>query len=186
MSQTGHSPEHNARKLTTYQKAVLIQVLRTFPTSASRSVTRRTRTMRSPTRRILWRSSKRSAGTSQDPRPRHPKTVPLSFSWFAMRNCRRARKRCAMPCGFMRLQLRLSSTPAVRPTHLPCGSAQNAILEGSHDDAFLVVGLSSSVGFSLRHKPPEAKPNNNRKRRDSAFRRTPPQILTVSSSSLAQ
>ncbi|MGB9244523.1 MAG: hypothetical protein WCC03_14310 [Candidatus Acidiferrales bacterium] len=31
MSQTGHSPEHNARKLTTYQKAVLIQVLRTFP-----------------------------------------------------------------------------------------------------------------------------------------------------------
>ncbi len=31
MSQTGHSPERNARKLTTYQKAVLIQVLRTFP-----------------------------------------------------------------------------------------------------------------------------------------------------------
>ena len=31
MSQTGQAPEHNARKLTTYQKAVLIQVLRTFP-----------------------------------------------------------------------------------------------------------------------------------------------------------
>lgn len=31
MSQTGQPPEQNARKLTTYQKAVLIQVLRTFP-----------------------------------------------------------------------------------------------------------------------------------------------------------
>lgn len=31
MKQTGQAPEHNARKLTTYQKAVLIQVLRTFP-----------------------------------------------------------------------------------------------------------------------------------------------------------
>jgi|HubBroStandDraft_2_1064218.scaffolds.fasta_scaffold948454_2 hypothetical protein len=31
MNQTGQAPEHNARKLTTYQKAVLIQVLRTFP-----------------------------------------------------------------------------------------------------------------------------------------------------------
>lgn len=31
MNQTGQAPEHNERKLTTYQKAVLIQVLRTFP-----------------------------------------------------------------------------------------------------------------------------------------------------------
>ncbi len=31
MNQTGQAPEHNAQKLTTYQKAVLIQVLRTFP-----------------------------------------------------------------------------------------------------------------------------------------------------------
>ena len=31
MNQTGQAPEHNARKLTTHQKAVLIQVLRTFP-----------------------------------------------------------------------------------------------------------------------------------------------------------
>lgn len=31
MNQTGQAPEHNARKLTTYQKASLIQVLRTFP-----------------------------------------------------------------------------------------------------------------------------------------------------------
>ncbi|MFY9731525.1 MAG: hypothetical protein WB723_08795 [Candidatus Acidiferrales bacterium] len=31
MNQTGQVPEHNARKLTTHQKAVLIQVLRTFP-----------------------------------------------------------------------------------------------------------------------------------------------------------
>ena len=31
MNQTGQAPEHHARKLTTHQKAVLIQVLRTFP-----------------------------------------------------------------------------------------------------------------------------------------------------------
>jgi hypothetical protein len=31
MNQTGQAPEHNPRKLTTHQKAVLIQVLRTFP-----------------------------------------------------------------------------------------------------------------------------------------------------------
>ncbi len=31
MNQSGRAPEHNARKLTTHQKAVLIQVLRTFP-----------------------------------------------------------------------------------------------------------------------------------------------------------
>jgi hypothetical protein len=31
MNQTGQAQEHNARKLTTHQKAVLIQVLRTFP-----------------------------------------------------------------------------------------------------------------------------------------------------------
>jgi hypothetical protein len=31
MNQTEQAPEHNARKLTTHQKAVLIQVLRTFP-----------------------------------------------------------------------------------------------------------------------------------------------------------
>jgi hypothetical protein len=31
MNQTGQASEHNARKLTTHQKAVLIQVLRIFP-----------------------------------------------------------------------------------------------------------------------------------------------------------
>ena len=31
MNQTGQAQEHHARKLTTHQKAVLIQVLRTFP-----------------------------------------------------------------------------------------------------------------------------------------------------------
>lgn len=31
MSKTGQAQQHNARKLTTHQKAVLIQVLRTFP-----------------------------------------------------------------------------------------------------------------------------------------------------------
>jgi hypothetical protein len=31
MHQIGQAPEHNSRKLTTHQKAVLIQVLRTFP-----------------------------------------------------------------------------------------------------------------------------------------------------------
>jgi hypothetical protein len=134
--------EQNARKLTTHQKAVLIQMLRTFPDE-------RVEIRYAPEADdALWYAQdflsifKAIGWDVTGPQAEGLETVPLSRSWFAMRNCRHARKHCGMLSEFMTLQLRLNAAPAAPPTHLPCGSAQVPLLVGSHDDAFLAVGFS--------------------------------------------